>query len=69
MRARLDLAVNDLGPTQLKNIAEPVRVYSLEVGVPVQAKPAPPADPPPRSHRCRWRFPTSHRLPCFPLTI
>src|SRR5580692_5738001 len=45
VRARLDLAVNDLGPTQLKNIAEPVRVYSLEVGVPVQAKPAPPADP------------------------
>ena len=32
VRARLDLAVNDLGPTQLKNIAEPVRVYSLEVG-------------------------------------
>ena len=33
VRARLDLAVSDLGPTQLKNIAEPVRVYSLEVGV------------------------------------
>ncbi len=45
VRARLDLAVNDLGPTQLKNIAEPVRVYSLEVGVSVQTKPAPPADP------------------------
>src|SRR5271168_3283427 len=29
VRARLDLAVNDLGPTQLKNIAEPVRLYSL----------------------------------------
>ena len=29
---RLDLAVSDLGPTQLKNIAEPIRVYSLEVG-------------------------------------
>src|ERR1700729_2448536 len=28
---RLDLAVTDLGPTQLKNIAEPIRVYSLEV--------------------------------------
>jgi adenylate cyclase len=25
-------AVRDLGATQLKNIAEPVRVYSLEVG-------------------------------------
>jgi TolB-like protein/Flp pilus assembly protein TadD len=39
VKARLDLAVNDLGPTELKNIAEPVRVYSLEVGVPAQAKP------------------------------
>jgi TolB-like protein/class 3 adenylate cyclase len=42
VRARLDLAVNDLGLTQLKNIAEPVRVYSLEVGRPVPAKPAAP---------------------------
>ena len=32
VRSRLDLKVNDLGPTALKNIAEPVRVYSLEVG-------------------------------------
>jgi TolB-like protein/class 3 adenylate cyclase/Flp pilus assembly protein TadD len=39
VKARLDLAVSDLGPTQLKNIAEPVRVYSLQVGVPAEAKP------------------------------
>ena len=45
VRARLDLAVTDLGPTQLKNIAEPMRLYSLEVGVPAQAKPAKPAEP------------------------
>ena len=32
VKARLDLAVSDLGTTQLKNIAEPIRVYSLEVG-------------------------------------
>ncbi len=32
VKGRLDLAVSDLGPTQLKNIAEPIRVYSLEVG-------------------------------------
>jgi adenylate cyclase len=38
VKARLDLVVNDLGPTQLKNIAETIRVYSLEVGVPAQAK-------------------------------
>src|SRR5271166_5601257 len=40
VKGRLDLAVHDLGPTQLKNIAEPMRVYSLEVGQPAQAKPA-----------------------------
>ena len=40
VKGRLDLAVTDLGPTQLKNIAEPIRVYSLEVGKPAQAKPA-----------------------------
>ena len=32
VKGRLDLAASDLGPTQLKNIAEPVRVYALEVG-------------------------------------
>src|SRR5271163_409837 len=42
VRGRLDLAVSDLGPTQLKNIAEPVRVYLLEVGGPAQAKPPEP---------------------------
>jgi adenylate cyclase len=38
VRARLDLEVSDLGATPLKNIAEPVRVYSLQVGLPAQAK-------------------------------
>jgi TolB-like protein/class 3 adenylate cyclase len=32
VRGRLDLSVSDLGETELKNIAEPIRVYSLEVG-------------------------------------
>ncbi len=41
VKGRLDLAVSDLGPTQLKQIAEPIRVYSLQVGQPAQAKPAP----------------------------
>ncbi len=45
VKGRLELAVRDLGPTQLKNIAEPIRVYSLQVGVPAQAKPAEPATP------------------------
>jgi adenylate cyclase len=41
VKGRLDLAVRDLGPTQLKNIAEPIRVYSLDVGMPAVARPAP----------------------------
>ena len=45
VRARLDLAVSDLGPIQLKNIAEAVRVYSLEVSVPAPEKHAPQAEP------------------------
>ncbi len=44
VRGRLDLAVSDLGATQLKNIAEPVRVYSLQVGLPAQAKPVAPVE-------------------------
>jgi adenylate cyclase len=40
VKGRLDLAARDLGLTQLKNIAEPIRVYSLQVGVPAQAKAA-----------------------------
>ena len=39
VKGRLDVKASDLGPTQLKNIAEPVRVYSLEVGQPAEAKP------------------------------
>jgi TolB-like protein/class 3 adenylate cyclase/cytochrome c-type biogenesis protein CcmH/NrfG len=39
VKQRLDLKVNDLGLTPLKNIAEPVHVYSLDVGQPAQAKP------------------------------
>src|ERR1700691_2006794 len=40
VKGRLDLAVTDLGPTALKNIAEPVRAYSLQVGMPAGARPA-----------------------------
>jgi adenylate cyclase len=45
VKGRLDLAASDLGPTQLKNIAEPIRVYSLQVGAPVVSKPAPALGP------------------------
>src|SRR6202020_798090 len=40
VKGRLDLPVTDLGPIQLKNIAEPIRAYSFEIGAPARAKPA-----------------------------
>ena len=42
---RLDMAVTDLGQTELKNIERSIRVYSLQVGVPAKAKPATEAKP------------------------
>jgi adenylate cyclase len=48
VKSRLDLVVSDLGAQSLKNIAEPVRVYSLEVGKSPE-KPAKPAKPKQRS--------------------
>jgi adenylate cyclase len=38
VKTRLDVSVSDLGDTQLKNIAEPIRVYSLRVGTAAHAK-------------------------------
>ena len=65
VKARLSVAVSDLGATQLKNIADPIRVYSLEVGAAAQAKPATQSEPaasekPP----ARSRSPTSLRSRC-----
>ncbi len=40
VKGRLDLVVSDLGHTELKNIAEPMRVYSLEVGARGPVSPA-----------------------------
>jgi adenylate cyclase len=45
VKQRLDLKVSDLGLTPLKNIAEPVHVYSLEVAAPAKAKPTKPMEP------------------------
>jgi adenylate cyclase len=55
VKGRLDLKVTDLGATQLKNIAEPIRVYSLQVGVPAQAKPATEAKPPEKPPKLKRR--------------
>src|SRR5450432_3513839 len=45
VKGRLDLAVSDLGPKQLKNIADPIRVYSLEVSHPARSNPVPASAP------------------------
>ena len=42
---RLEMEVTDLGPIQLKNIVDPIRVYALQVGVPAQARPTSQASP------------------------
>jgi adenylate cyclase len=36
VKGRFEIAVSDLGATQLKNIAEPIRVYSLDLGAPAK---------------------------------
>jgi adenylate cyclase len=52
VKGRLELKVTDLGATQLKNIAEPIRIYSLQIGVPAKpAKPVTPAAPTPQKRR------------------
>lgn len=38
VKSRLDLAISDLGETKLKNIAEPMHIYSLQFGGAVAAK-------------------------------
>jgi adenylate cyclase len=40
VKGRLSVAVSDLGATQLKNIADPIRIYSVEVGLAPQVKSA-----------------------------
>ena len=44
VKSQLDLKVSDLGPVPLKNIAEPMRAYLLEVGAPREARSPPLAD-------------------------
>ena len=46
LKGRLDASVTDLGPKQLKNIVEPIRVYALDVGQPPKSGPAPVAEKP-----------------------
>jgi TolB-like protein len=48
VKGRLDLKVSDLGPVPLKNIAEPMRAYSLEFGAPREARSPPQAKSAPK---------------------
>jgi adenylate cyclase len=66
VKARLDIAVNDLGPTKLKNIAESIRVYSLEVGVPASAKLAPQAEPATTETSARLGMPDEPSIAVLP---
>ena len=45
---RLETDVTDLGPTRLKNIERPIRVFSVQAGVSAQPKPAAEAKPVPK---------------------
>ena len=65
VKSQLDLKVSDLGPVTLKNIAEPIRVYSLEVGGPAQARPAP-ASEKPADRRFRYSLRGGICLPLSP---
>src|ERR1700684_519361 len=40
VKGRVGLAGTDLGATRLKNIVEPIRVFSLQLGLPPHAQPA-----------------------------
>ena len=54
VKSRLEMNVSDLGATSLKNISEPVRVYSVQVGKPAVPKKPGSAEKPkpvPRSRR------------------
>jgi adenylate cyclase len=42
VKGRSDITASDLGPIKLKNIADPVRAFSLQIGLPPTAKPMPP---------------------------
>jgi adenylate cyclase len=54
VKSRLEMNVSDLGATALKNIADPVRVYSVEVG-----KPKPTAAKEPKPASPSWRVPAA----------
>jgi adenylate cyclase len=63
VRSRLDLAITDLGETALKNIAEPLRIYSLQVGLAAQSQPMVPTPAAPSPQRTMPDRPSIAVLP------
>ena len=51
VKGRSDITARDLGPIKLKNIADPVRVFSLQIGIAPPTRPAAKPRPPAPSKR------------------
>src|SRR5208283_3494451 len=66
VKARLDVSVADLGQTQLKNIAEPVRVYAIRIGLPAQAKSTASSQPTPAGPAARLALPDKPSIAVLP---
>ncbi|MGO7171822.1 tetratricopeptide repeat protein [Rhizobium leguminosarum] len=60
VRARLDLAVTDLGQIPLKNISEPMRVYSLQIAA------VPPPNPARQAQPAATKMPSAAAVPDKP---
>ena len=69
VKGRLNLLVSDLGSAQLKNIAEPVHVYSLEVGGATRDRPAAQNQPTAPSAPARTPVPFSRKALALVLAI
>jgi adenylate cyclase len=68
VKSRLDFKVSDLGVVELKNIAEPIRVYGLEVAVDTSPKASLRTDVARRAGAL-WPCPTNLRSRCCPSKI
>jgi len=66
VKARLDLEVSDLGETRLKNISDPMRVYSLQVGIAARPKLSPQAEA--VASGASWGLPDKPSIAVLPFT-
>jgi adenylate cyclase len=56
VKGRHDMEARDLGPIRLKNIVDPVRVFSLQIGLPLPARAIMSLKPPERQRRLKPVF-------------